>query len=66
MITVVAPDDLMWIPALERGASKGDHIEVPDQLGASLVAQGWKTVETKKTKSEAPAATDKTEPTKEV
>lgn len=41
MITVIAPDDV-WIPALGRSFSKGDLVEAPDEIGANLVAQGWK------------------------
>lgn len=38
---VTAPDDV-YVSALERQVRRGESIEVPPEIGESLVAQGWK------------------------
>jgi len=39
---LIAPDDRKAGGILESPVSKGDVVEVPDEVGASLVEQGWK------------------------
>lgn len=46
---VTCPDGV-YLPALGRNVDAGESIDVPDDVGASLVEQGWKS------KKAAPAA----------
>lgn len=50
---VIAPDSFGFTVATGGPVDKGDEIEVDDETGAQLVAQGWKVAAAKKA---APAA----------
>ena len=39
---VTAPADFSHVTPLDRGVAKGEQVDVDDELGAQLVAQGWK------------------------
>lgn len=53
---VTSPATFSYVTPLGRGVERGDEIEVPDQLGNQLVAQGWKARTASKKSSDAPKA----------
>lgn len=53
---VTAPADFSHVTPLERGVAKGEEVDVPDDLGAQLVAQGWKARTSPKKSDPAPVA----------
>jgi hypothetical protein len=47
-MNVTAPEDCT-VPSLNLAVKRGETVEVPDKIGASLVTQGWaKATDTKK------------------
>ena len=58
---VVSPGDFSHVTPLDRPVEKNEVVDVDDELGAQLLAQGWKAAPVKGAKG-----ADKSEPAPEV
>jgi hypothetical protein len=52
---VTAPDGV-YLPALGRPVEKGEVVDVPEEVGQSLIEQGWKPERSKAVKRATKAA----------
>lgn len=55
---VINSGDRVWLPAADRHVDAGESVEVADEVGRSLVEQGWRTASAAKPRK-AKAATKK-------